>query len=870
MRDAPPPPASPTTRLAALLERLDVRLGLSALIVLSLVPAGQRAALDTLFAAVFGAELALRVTVFARSWRDPAEAGATPIAQTRRRLGTLAFLLIDLFALLSFLPGVFGLDEGRWLRLARLTRMLLLAGYWSPLVRDLGAVLTRRERARQVALLGFVVLLLAFAGAAVLDQLGEEGIDFNGDGVLSAGDHGFLPRLWWSFRQVQDAGNLLSTPTGAAALLTSLALTLAGLLIVSFLIGLGGEVVRDLIDLGRERPVGLRRHFVVVHPTPGLPLLLRELNAYHEKLFRRARFTVVGDEPERPQALRAAKLARVHYRAFDAQSGAFAERADVASAKRVVVLSHARAPHPDAHTASVVLAAREANPDCWIVAEVLEAQSAAAIRVAGGPRLTLAPTERSLALYVAHAIRHPERLPLLRDLLTSQEGHEIFTYFFDYTAEGQDGALPAPAPPSFDWLYREGLRAPLDARVLPIGLIRGREDRTAPGAPLDLRLGAPAAPGDLLPGGPVRAVIAMSRDFGRLERFAEHLRAVGLSRRLAPEERPSRPAPALAAPPRPRRLGRALLCGYRPATLELAAALAAAHPGLALELVMAHPESLAAATEALRERAARPADLAHATSDAPEGRFEPVAPATWGWRASPDAPLRGVLHLAVADWMSEATLRALPSSGDHVGAMDLVVLLGGHAPDLDWRTAMAVLKLADLVRTSPERFAPGFEVVAGVRDPELGRRLRDGYRRAVGPHTRGVRVFATEQLRALFTFQSVAVPGSDAIFAELLGPTGHGIARLETAAAARADDPTSWSFLELGLALRATGRTLLAVELSGGPAAAPVARADAPDASPDEGGLRPLAPPDLDPHRRFAARDLVAVWTLCPEGPVAG
>ncbi|TNF31304.1 MAG: hypothetical protein EP329_12560 [Deltaproteobacteria bacterium] len=844
----------PADRAAAFLERLGVRLVLSALIVLSLVPLGDVHGADGVFLVVFGVEFCLRVVAFFAGSPGPGEegraGGESEAARTRRRIGAALFLLVDLLALLSFVPWSLPLEQNRWLRVLRLSRMLVLIGYWSPVVRDLWSVLTRRDRARHVALLGLVVVLLAFAGAAILDHLAAGGVDFNGDGALNAADESFLARLWWSFRQVQDPGNMLQTPAGVIALLVSLTLTIAGLLLVSFLIGLGTDIVRELIELGHNRPVGLRRHFVVINPTPGLPRLLRELNAYYEKLFHRARFTVVGEAAERPQALRAADLTKVHYRAADAHSGAFVERADVATAKRVVVLSPAESEHADAHATSAVLAAREANARCWIVAEILEQANASAARVAGGPRMTLAPTEKFLALYVASVIRHPERRPLLRELMTSREGRELYTFLFDYESEGRGGALLPGVTPSFDWLYREGLSAPLDAQVVPVGWFVGAAEEG------ELRSGGELVFGALAEGPPrpVRAVVAICPDFSHMERFGEHLREVGLERRVPAELVPRRDPPELvpAVPPRP--LCRVLVGGFRPAVVDLAATLMLAHPEVDIQIVVSHPSSAALAAKTLREHAFHVQAGLH-REHGPWGTFEaleaPGAAVTSAWTLRPRGvePPVGRLTVAVADWTSERTLLELPASGGHLGEMDLVVLLGGVSADLDWRTSMTVLKIADLVRAQPDRFSEAFEVVAGVRDAELGRRLREGFARAAGTRTRGVRIFATEELRALFTFQAVAVPGFDALYSELLGPWGHGFMRLETTADARARGDVIWSFVELGTVMRARGDILVAVELAPLPG-------------------RPTgitSPPALAPNQVFPQSALRALWVIRPE-----
>src|SRR5690606_29446108 len=100
--------------------------------------------------------------------------------------------------------------------------------------------------------MGALVAAMAFAGAIVLSHLGASGVDFDENGVVDGSDERFLTRLWWSFRQIQDPGNMLAAPDQAVGVLVSLALTLFGLFLVSFLIGLGADIVRELVELNRN------------------------------------------------------------------------------------------------------------------------------------------------------------------------------------------------------------------------------------------------------------------------------------------------------------------------------------------------------------------------------------------------------------------------------------------------------------------------------------------------------------------------------------------------------------------------------------------------------------------------------------------
>ncbi|MCA9696593.1 MAG: hypothetical protein KC431_03625, partial [Myxococcales bacterium] len=198
-------------RIAWALGRVEVRLLLSVAIITSLLPFGWVTDLDAFFLGLFSVEFLFRALLVFRGegkYAEGSQSGVTPTEaelQDRRdwewpRISTLILLIFDLLALLSFVPSLLGdhfagAEQTRWLRLFRLSRMLLLLGYWAPLVRDVWVVLLRRERAKQVVLMGFIVLALSFAGAVVIDQLqvtSDQVIDFNGDDEITDADNGFL------------------------------------------------------------------------------------------------------------------------------------------------------------------------------------------------------------------------------------------------------------------------------------------------------------------------------------------------------------------------------------------------------------------------------------------------------------------------------------------------------------------------------------------------------------------------------------------------------------------------------------------------------------------------------------------------------
>jgi len=362
--------------LRRFLARFEVRLFLSACIVTSLMPVPALRELDPLFLTVFGVEFVLRALVVFRGTSDEPHARGRHSSWRWPTRGALLLLLFDLLALVSFLPLV--AHDTPWMRLLRLIRLMALLSYWAPVMHDLRAVLLRRERSRQVLVMGAMVGLLSFTGALVLDQLeaGVGTVDYDEDGEVTAADHRFVVHLWWAFRQIQDPGNMLAAPGSGEAVAVSMVLTVFGLLLVSFLIGLGTDVVREVMTVSHLRSPGLAGHTVIVHVNAATGPLLDELVRYYRKLIpegslsrrwlrqllenlRRVlmgpRYVVVGRSEERPAFLRRPDLARVVYRHAEPGHTDFMERADIGRAQRVVVLADLEAPNPDAETIRALL-----------------------------------------------------------------------------------------------------------------------------------------------------------------------------------------------------------------------------------------------------------------------------------------------------------------------------------------------------------------------------------------------------------------------------------------------------------------------------------------------------------------------------------
>lgn len=868
--------------LQQFLEHLWVRTLLSATIVVSLVPWPWVRHLDPVFFAVFAAEFVVRVFLFAQGRSPGRENGEEvpwsddpPWSQARRRGVAIALLVVDMLALLSFLP----LREAvgaRWLRVFRLMRMLLLVGYWGALVRDLWSILLRRERARQVVLMAAVVAGLSFAGAVLMHNLSDGRIDVDEDGRVTAADQDFVPLLWWAFRQVQDPGNMLAAPLAPAVMLISLALTVFGLFLVSFLIGLGTDVVHELLELSRLRPSGLRGHTVIVNISPSTRQLLHELMRYTRKLFpsdapvlslgwfadlrRRGlggrRYLVVGATADPPEFLRVPGLAGIVYRQRPPEEEDLLVRADLLAARRILLMADETDSEPDAETIRTLVTLVEKirvkeSPASRgrkrvVIAEILDESNVAAAHAAlatAHDRIhgLVVPTEKLLALFFASVVRRPGLERVLEELLTSA-GHELYTCFFRTAGLGYAiSRLPDLGPDSATVLHRlEALsNHAMGGRVIPVGLLVGTHGQL--GArdfsvwlnPPNTTFGAHEE---------LRGFIALADRFASVRELAEL--AATVPHTPAAEHREPERLPRLGRTHR-RKTTRVLVCGFRPGSIYMLEELFRSDPGGEVLVLVdddAARRKAIGALEAHSELVRR--GLMHGRhavfEPGPDGSFRVHLEG----RVAAAGRARSVMHVCVADSMASRNLVDLPAGFGHVASLDAIVFVASDPAAADKRTTTALLKLEQLCAGAPVR--P--RVVAEVIDGKLAQRLQHRYREL---GIDDVRVFSIQELRAYFLFQSVVVPGFDMVYAELLGSWGQSFVHehVEHPGEGRC------TFAALAEHLRARQEVLIAVELS----------------EPAGGSAIHIAPVGDEPAAAFDLRDLRGVWVLAPDSaPAAG
>lgn len=768
---------------------IDTRIAkivLAALIVVSVLPDPTlEMALRPSLAAVFGLELVLRVALAARF----------PARRSRREL---TFLAIDALAALSFLPvEALSAPDLTWVRILRLFRLVALLRYAEQLLSNVYRAITHREQLAQFWLVSVAVVSASFASAVVLTQLSVP----PADGTTAAGAAGFVDRMWWAFRQLESADNLVQSLSVHPVLATmSIVLTIFGVFLISYIIGIGANVVDQVVRAERRRALAFGGHTVVLGSTSESEPLVRELVRLYAKNRRLVRewpkgvfrwLTQSGPVPGRPVVPRVALLgeeesppaylyepgmARVAYRQGDGADPAALARVAASFARRALVLRDSRAgADADAVSLARLSAFRAESPYAHVFVEVARADHREVVRAIGGEGTYVLDVPKLLGLFLCQHLVVPEMAPVLRELLGAS-GSEVYTHVFDGEAELGWGGAGEGAAIDFARLAayaHEAHGVTLIGALLgmgpreqhPLGLVGadGLEVWVNPADDPPAACHSLGAKPGKLPPDTIRGFIGISDNYFPIRDFASSFsrrrpalgggRSSGSAAQIA-----DRLATGLA--PRPSPLRRVLVVGYGPALPWLVRGLARFVPGVEVRIVLAvssgEDEKLGRWLDALRYGLESPDLVAGATLRTPGG-----AVVTVSLYEGPDR-----------------TGFAEDALGEH-GDDAVVFLSDADAPEPDARVALQALKLVRAASRSGLLQSRPMHLLVELSAAHRGDALRRDLALAAGPGAdlRVTRV-STEEIRSYFMVQGALVPGVIEVYESLLGVPGQELVRL--------------------------------------------------------------------------------------------
>lgn len=777
-----------------LLDARPVRGVIGLLIVVSLLPYDQvEDRLRGAFLVLFGLELLLRSWVLSRSQKE------------ERGRGDWLFFVVDLLAWISFLPldDVFGVDTGV-LRALRILRLLALVRFTREFAADLWSVLTRREQLQQLGFVTIAVVSLSFVSAVVLYYL-RVPHDYDG---RQGPPEGFWQQMWWSFRQVESPDNLVPNLANDPVLvLVSLGLTIAGIFVFSYLIGLGTTIVEQVLRAEQRRPVAYRDHTMVVGPSADAELLVREFVRIYDKnrelrriapkaifewLFRGAprprrhalpRMTLLSQAEKAPSYLYESQMRWVVFRRGDATKQADLRRVAAHEAKRAVFLAPAAGiAHRDAITLARLAAFRALNTQAHVFVEITESRNRDLAKEIGGDGTFVLDVPRQLGLFLCHHLLVPG-IERLFDELLSAKGNELYTHLYVDTAEHRLLADAAQREVSFAELaeiaHQQGV-------CLAGVFLGGPIERERSGLIPVQRLHAWVNPYDL-PADSGLDVHTLTREtvplskvagfFGLAETYAP-MRSLGqelLSRlqNRVPVATPSGIDVDSILPSE--QVRRVWVVGYQDAALPMAKALAHFVPQVEMNIVVADPGPLLAAAKqggiGTRLSATNGEQCIHLER---EGRLN--------------------IHVQPAHRLASYAAEEI-QRGERRGIdCDAAIFLSEpDGTDVDALTALRVLRFVSQLDVKGKTMRLLLELGASDRGEELQRNVT-----AIAGNRFELTPLSTQHLRNYFMVHSAFVPGAAYVYERLLGHRGQELVYLPL----QGVDALTWNELRCSLAGR--------------------------------------------------------------------
>lgn len=744
------------------LEARSTRFVLAILIVLSLLPyPALEDALRPVFLVAFGLEIVLRIMVLRKG------KAKSPRAEK-------FFLVVDLLAFGSFLPLQHFFDAPRrFLRILRIARLLVLVRFTRELAGDVYRVLTRREQLQQLGLVTAAVVALSFVTAVLTSNLG---IAHDYDGVDEAPE-GFWDHLWWAFRQVESPDNLVQNLRGDPFLIVvSLGLTITGIFVFSYLIGIGTNVVEQVLRAERRRAISYRGHTLVMGDVHEAETLVEEFVAIYEKnrqLRRIAPFEIArwlagrGPRPRRaglprmallgapedaPSYLYEAGMRWVVYRDGDGSDAPDLQRVAAEDAKRLLILAEGDGEAADALAVARLSAFRSVNASAHVFVEIRESTNADLARAIGGQGTFVLDKPRFVGQFLCHHLIVPGMEELMSELLSAR-GREVYTHLFinrgdskalQELGEGADGTIDFETLAAFAYERHA---------VTLLGVFLGAErtsrapgevivpvDRTTPW--LNPRCDCPEPELEVLsldrgriPSQALKGLFGIAETYRPMRDLAAALVHDGLPSGITddPEgiadEILRRFDAEAARGPR-----RVLVVGRNPALTPLIDALARFVPGVTVRVVTAEPpERLASAEETALERGGR-----------------------------------CIVHPCERGQAAGEAARVFDTEG-----ADAVVFLSD--PETDDADAKIGLRVLQFVRDSSSS-KPAQVLVELVSDRSGEPLERQVVRLGAGRFA--VTMVSTAQITNYFLVHSAFVPGLMGLYERLLGDRGQEIVRI--------------------------------------------------------------------------------------------
>ncbi len=284
----------------------------------------------------------------------------------RDRIIEWCFWAIDAFATIVMIPGLTSFQYGNVLRALRLIRLLRP---WMVIGRNLLKVFQEGDYTQEIILVILLLAMLSITGG-VIGHFTMAGFDFNQDEIISPTDHNLFVEIWFAFRTMMAAGNLVKDPLGDDSLaLFSVISVVLGMFILAFFIGIGSSIISGLMAKLRNEKLMMANHMVMIGWNKTSPFIIERLKLLADRDFSRMKLVFLGDREQMPTELES----WVTFRWGDTEDTESMQRINLGSARQAIICTEEQLSPSEELSQNLfsLIAIRQANADIPIVYTVM-------------------------------------------------------------------------------------------------------------------------------------------------------------------------------------------------------------------------------------------------------------------------------------------------------------------------------------------------------------------------------------------------------------------------------------------------------------------------------------------------------------------
>ncbi len=272
------------------------------------------------------------------------------------------FWWVDVIATIVMVPLMAVIPYGGALRMLRLVRLLRP---WMVIVRNLRDVMHEGQYLQEINLIVLILAVMSIGGGVVAQFL-IGAFDYTQDGAMGPEDNTMLARIWFAFRILTDPGNIVLYPENNTLIFVSVMSIVIGLFVLAFFIGIGANIVSELMVKLRNERLNFANHMVMVGWNNVSPYVVTQLRTIAERSFTKLKLVLLGEDKVIPQELLTEKW--VSYRWGKLQEVDSLKRVNLGVARQAIV----NAPDGLSEAESLaqnffkLLAIRKVNPNIYL------------------------------------------------------------------------------------------------------------------------------------------------------------------------------------------------------------------------------------------------------------------------------------------------------------------------------------------------------------------------------------------------------------------------------------------------------------------------------------------------------------------------